>query len=86
MRQQQHQAGNIDIAYSYSPFSDKANAAQKDGRTIYSFKQMPTAIADLYIFNTKFIQTNPKAVAVRRKIQGLEFLENKPQRGFGNYG
>ncbi len=78
-----YQAGNIDIAYSYSPFSDKANAAQKDGRTIYSSKQMPTAIADLYIFNTKFIQTNPKAVAafVEGRFKGLNFLKTNPKEG-----
>ena len=77
------QAGNIEIAYSYSPFSDKAIAAQKDGRVIYSSKQMPTAIADVYIFSTKFIQSNPKAVAafVEGNLKGVKFLETDRQEG-----
>ncbi len=77
------QTGNIEIAYSYSPFSDKAIAAQKDGRVIYSSKQMPTAIADLYIFNTKFIESNPKAVAafVEGNFKGLDFLKTNRQEG-----
>jgi len=77
------QTGKIEIAYCYSPFSDKALAAQKDGRVIYSSKQMPTAIADLYVFSTKFIESNPKAVAafVEGNFQGLDFLQNNPKEG-----
>ena len=77
------QTGNIEIAYCYSPFSDKALAAQKDGRVIYSSKQMPTAIADLYVFSTKFVQSNPKAVAafVKGNFKGVDFLKNNPQEG-----
>ncbi len=77
------QAGNIEIAYSYSPFSDKAIAAQKDGRVIYSSKQMPTAIADLYIFGTKFIQANPKAIAafVEGNLKGVDFLKTNRKEG-----
>ncbi len=77
------QAGKVEIAYSYSPFSDKAIAAQKDGRVIYSSKQMPTAIADLYIFNSKFIQENPKAIAafVEGNLKGVEFLNTNRKEG-----
>jgi len=77
------QSGNIEIAYSYSPFSDKAIVAQTDGRVIYSSKQMPTAIADLYIFNSKFIQANPKAILafVEGNFKGLEFLKTNPKEG-----
>ena len=77
------QSGNIEIAYCYSPFSDQALAAQKDGRVIYSSKQLPTAIADLYVFSTKFIQSNPKAVAafVEGNFKGLDFLTNNPKEG-----
>lgn len=77
------QAGKVEIAYSYSPFSDQAIAAQKDGRVIYSSKQMPTAIADLYIFGTKFIQANPKAVAafVEGNLKGVEFLKTNRKEG-----
>lgn len=78
-----YQAGNLDIVYTYSPFSDKANAAQKDGRAIYSSKQMPTAIADLYIFSTKYIDANSKAVAafVKGNFKGLEFLKTNRKEG-----
>jgi len=77
------QTGSIEIAYCYSPFSDKALAAQKDGRVIYSSKQMPTAIADFYVFSTKFTQSNPKAVAafVEGNFKGLDFLKTNPKEG-----
>ncbi len=75
------QKGALEIAYSYSPFSDQALKAQTDGRIIYSSKQMPTAIADLYIFPTQFIQSNPKAVAafVEGHFKSLEFLKTNPK-------
>lgn len=78
-----YQAGSLDIAYSYSPFSDKANEAQPDGRVIVSSKEFPTAIADLYIFRTDFIESNPQAVAafVEGNIKGLEFLKSNPEEG-----
>lgn len=77
------QRGELEIAYSYSPFSDQALKAQKDGRVLFSSKQMPTAIADLYIFPTQFIQSNPKAVAafVAGHFKGLEFLNTNPKEG-----
>ena len=77
------QAGKVDIAYSYSPFSDKAIAAQKDGRVIYSSKQMPTAIADLYIFGSKFVQANPKAITafVEGNLKGVDFLKTNRKEG-----
>ena len=77
------QSGKAEIAYSYSPFSDQAIAAQKDGRVIYSSKQMPTAIADLYIFSTKFAQANPKTVAafVEGNLKGVEFLKSNREEG-----
>ncbi|PZD73804.1 Putative aliphatic sulfonates-binding protein [Acaryochloris thomasi RCC1774] len=78
-----YQAGNLDIVYTYSPFSDKANAAQKDGRSIYTSKQMPTAIADLYIFSAKYTEANPEAVAafVEGNFKGLEFLNSNREEG-----
>lgn len=78
-----YQAGNIEIAYSYSPFSDKAIEAQPDGRVIYSSKQMPTAIADIYAFRTDFIESNPEAVAafVAGNMKGLEFLKTNREEG-----
>jgi NitT/TauT family transport system substrate-binding protein len=78
-----YQAGKLEIVYTYSPFSDKANAAQKDGRSIYTSKQMPTAIADLFVFSTKYADANPKAVAafVAGNFKGLEFLNSNRKEG-----
>ncbi|HIK55913.1 MAG TPA: ABC transporter substrate-binding protein [Synechococcales cyanobacterium M55_K2018_004] len=78
-----YQAGSIEVVYTYSPFSDQANAAQKDGRILFSTKEMPTAIADLYCFSSKFIAANPQAVQafVDGNFKGLEFLQKNPQEG-----
>lgn len=77
------QRGDLEVAYSYSPFSDQALKAQKDGRVIFSSKQLPGAIADLYLFPTQFIQSSPKAVAafVEGHFKGLEFLNTNPKEG-----
>ena len=78
-----YQIGNVEIAYSYSPFLERANAAQKDGRITYDSSKMPTAIADVYIFSTKFIEANPKAVEafVGGILKGLDFLKANPNEG-----
>lgn len=75
-----YQAGKIDIVYSYSPFVEEANTAQKDGRIIYDTSKMPTAIMDLYAFKTDFIQNNPQAVKafVGGVFQALDFLQSNP--------
>lgn len=77
------QKGDLEVVYTYSPFSEQALKGQKDGRILFSSKEMPTAIADLYVFNTKFIQSNPKAVAafVEGHFKGLEFLKTNPKEG-----
>ena len=76
-------AGKADIAVTYAPFLQKANQAQKDGRIIYDTSKMPTAITDLYIFDNKFIQTNPQAVQafVNGIFQGLNFLNQNRAEG-----
>lgn len=77
-----YQSGKIDVAVTYSPFLEQANTAQKDGRVIYDSSKMPGAILDLYVFDTKFIETYPKAVEafVRGIFKGLEFLQtNRPE-------
>ena len=76
-------AGKADIAVTYAPFLQKANQAQKDGRIIYDTSKMPTAITDLYIFDHKFIQTNPQAVQafVNGIFQGLNFLNQNRAEG-----
>lgn len=78
-----YQTGNVEIAYSYSPFLERANAAQKDGRITYDSSKMPTAIADVYIFSTKFIEANPKAVEafVGGILKGLDFLKTNRNEG-----
>lgn len=75
-----YEAGNVEIAYSYSPFMEKANEAQPDGRIIYDSSKMPAAIADLFIFRTDFIEQNPEAVQafVQGVLQGLDFLISNP--------
>ncbi|WP_416666389.1 ABC transporter substrate-binding protein [Egbenema bharatensis] len=78
-----YQAGNVEIAYSYSPFSDKANEVQPDGRTIFSTQEMPTAIADFFAFRTDFIEANPQAVSafVEGNMRAIAFLETNRQEG-----
>jgi NitT/TauT family transport system substrate-binding protein len=75
-----YQAGDIEIAYSYSPLVEKVNAVQKDGRIIYDSSKMPTAIADSYAFSTQFIQTHPQAVQafVNSVFKGLDLLRTNP--------
>jgi NitT/TauT family transport system substrate-binding protein len=78
-----YQAGNIDIAYSYSPYMEKANEAQKDGRIIYDSSKMPTAIADVFVFRTDFIERNPQAVQafVAGIFKALDLLKTNASEG-----
>lgn len=71
-----YKAGNVDVAYSYPPLSDEANAVQTDGRVIYDTSMMPTAIVDIYYFSNEFIVSNPEAVQgfINGVFKGLEFL------------
>lgn len=71
------QSGNVDIAVSYAPFLQQAADAVEDGRIIYDSSSMPTAIIDLYLFDTAFIEENPETVQafVNGALRGLEFLE-----------
>ena len=57
-----YRAGDIEIAYTYSPFLEKANESQSDGRVIYDTSKMPTAIIDLNLVSTHFARANPQAV------------------------
>lgn len=78
-----YQKGDLEVVYTYSPFSDQAIAAQKDGRVLFSSKDMPTAIADLYVFSTSVIESNPTAVAafVEGHFKALDFLKTNPDEG-----
>lgn len=72
-----YQAGRTDIAVTYSPFLQKANEAQKDGRIIYDTSKMPAAIVDVYLFNNKFLEANPEATKafVQGILKAIKFLE-----------
>ncbi|HEY9648976.1 MAG TPA: ABC transporter substrate-binding protein [Chroococcidiopsis sp.] len=73
-----YEAGNVDVAYSYSPFIEKANKAQPDGRIIYDTSKMPTAIADVIAFRNDVITDNPAAVQafINGMFKGVEFLKS----------
>lgn len=73
----EYQAGKIDIAVTYSPFLQKANQAQKDGRIIYDTSKMPAAIVAVYLFSTNFLEANPPGAKafVQGILKGLNFLE-----------
>ena len=78
-----YRSGQVEIAVTYAPHLSKANREQPDGRIIYDSARMPTAIADLYVFNTEFLETNPQAADafVRGVLQGLEFLKTNRAEG-----
>lgn len=76
-----YQVGRTDIAVTYSPFLQKANAAQKDGRIIFDSSKMPTAIIDVYLFSTKFIEANPDAIKgfVQGIFKAMDFMNTNRQ-------
>ncbi len=78
-----YQTGNIAIAVTYAPYLQQANTAQPDGRIIYDSSQMPTAINDLYVFDTQYANSHPELVEafIAGVLEGLEFLEANPQEG-----
>jgi len=78
-----YQSGKIEIAVTYSPYLAKANEVQSDGRVIYDSAQMPSAIADLYVFSPQIIEQNPQSVDafIRGVLEGLEFLQNNREEG-----
>ncbi len=78
-----YQVGNVDIAVTYAPFLKQANLAQPDGRIIYDSSQIPTAITDVYLFATEYIEANPEAVEafVKGVFKGLGFLNQYPSEG-----
>lgn len=79
-----YQAGSIDIAYTYSPFLEKANQAQPDGRIIYDTSKMPTAIIDLNLISADFAQTHPEAVQafLAGIFKGQEYLKTNPAEAY----
>lgn len=76
-----YQAGDVEIAYTYAPYIEKAQTIQKDGRVIFDSSKMPTAIADLYTFSTDFIESNPEAVQgfVNGIFKSLDLMQTNPR-------
>lgn len=79
-----YQAGRVDIAVTYSPFLQKANEAQSDGRIIFDTSQMPTAIMDVYLFDAGFVSANPAAIQayVDGIYKGRDFLQTNSDEAF----
>lgn len=71
-----YQAGRTGIAVTYSPFLQKANDTQKDGRIIFDTSKMPTAIVDLYLFTTN-VDTNPAGAEgfVKGIFKAMDFMK-----------
>jgi NitT/TauT family transport system substrate-binding protein len=74
------QSNNVDIAVSYAPYLQQAANAVKDGRIIYDSAKMPTAIMDLYLFDTQYINSQPEAIQafVNGTVKGLQFYKDNP--------
>ncbi len=75
------QTGNVDIAVTYAPYLQEAADAVEDGRIIYDSSEMPTAIIDMYIFDSAYVEKNPEAVQafVNGIFKGIEFLKENPE-------
>ena len=76
-----YQTGNVDIAVTYAPYLKEAAEAVKDGRIIYDSSKMPTAIIDMYIFDSAYVDKNPEAVQafVNGIFKGMAFLKENPE-------
>ncbi|MBW4632431.1 MAG: ABC transporter substrate-binding protein [Iphinoe sp. HA4291-MV1] len=83
-----YQAGKVDIAVTYAPFLQKVNQATKDGRVIYDSSKTSIVIEDVYLFNTKFIESNPTAIQafVDGIEEGKKFLQTNRKEGLAIAG
>jgi NitT/TauT family transport system substrate-binding protein len=83
-----YSSGKADIAVTYAPFLQQANQGQKDGRVIYDTSKMPTAIMDLYVFRSQFVQEHPQAVQgfVNGIFKAQEFLKTNTQEALAIAG
>ncbi|MEL6353005.1 MAG: ABC transporter substrate-binding protein [Cyanobacteria bacterium J06627_28] len=72
------ESGNVDIAVSYAPYLPQTARSVDDGRIIYDSSSMPTAIIDLYLVDTAFIEENPAAVQafVNAIFKGTQFMDD----------
>ena len=78
-----YQSGNVDIAVTYAPFLQQANEEVPEGRIIYDSAKMPTAIIDMFLFDSDLIASNPEAVQgfVNGIFKGLKFLTENEEEG-----
>jgi NitT/TauT family transport system substrate-binding protein len=81
-------SGKVDIAVTYSPFLQQSNNTQKDGRIIYDSSKMPTAIVDIYVFSTKFVQAHPHAVQgfVNGIYKAQDFIQTNADEAYAIAG
>lgn len=75
------ESGNVDVAVSYAPYLQETDRSVDNGRIIYDSSKMPTAIIDLYLFDTAFIEENPEAVQafVNGVFKGTQFMLDNPE-------
>jgi NitT/TauT family transport system substrate-binding protein len=75
-----YQAGSVEIAYSYPPFSSMAIAAQPDGRIIHDSTTISTVLADTYFVSTELIENEPQTIEafLTGIFKGVEFYNTNP--------
>jgi NitT/TauT family transport system substrate-binding protein len=75
-----YQAGSVEIAYSYPPFSSSALAAQPDGRIIHDSSASPIVLADTYFVSTDLIENEPQTIEafLAGIFRGVEFYNTNP--------
>ncbi|WP_416675216.1 ABC transporter substrate-binding protein [Egbenema bharatensis] len=75
-----YEVGNVEIAYSYPPFSSGAIAAQPDGRIIYDSSTSTLVLADTYFVSTGAIENEPQTIEafLTGIFKGVEFYNTNP--------
>lgn len=75
-----YQAGSVEIAYSYPPFSSEALASQTDGRIIHDSSTSSVVLADTYFVSTELIENEPQTVEafLAGIFKGVEFYNTNP--------
>jgi NitT/TauT family transport system substrate-binding protein len=75
-----YQAGSVEIAYSYPPFSSTAIAAQPDGRIIHDSSETSIVLADTYFVSTELIENEPQTIEafLTAIFKGVEFYNTNP--------
>ena len=75
-----YQAGSVEIAYSYPPFSSEALASQTDGRIIHDSSTSSIVLADTYFVSTELIENEPQTVEafLAGIFKGVDFYNTNP--------